>query len=425
MFRFISILGVLVFFANIANAQNSPCYWSGSVVKCFPTTGIYLDKQKSLRLGDSGTTNYVELKGGSSITTYSVTLPTAQGAASTAMVNDGSGGLTWTAVSANPATAPILLADGSVSAPSLAFGSSGNTNTGLYLVGTDSPGFVANGVNVGQYSSAGAWTVGPSSGGDLTQTITSGGQTTLSVLSTGSNVNARIKISATGTGIPHLQLDKAGSTKWELGSDNSLFGTDGLYLVAGATTVLGSTSAGVWTLGPSAAIGANTYAGNKIVGVTNASDVAAGYVGEYFQNARSTNLEVHAIPSGRIFDIDSGASVSGSDTTGATGIVLTPGDWDIEGSCYYVPVSASGVTQLSCWIGTATANAATGRVLYANFANGSYTTNPAANVDLVIITPVWRTNISATTTYYLKGQMAYSSLTTMNTQGIIRARRVR
>lgn len=83
---------VLVLGAGRAAAQNSPCYWSGSVTKCFPTTGIALTNQQSLRYGDS-TTNYVELKAPSSVTTYSMLWPAAQG--SGALVNDGSGNLTW------------------------------------------------------------------------------------------------------------------------------------------------------------------------------------------------------------------------------------------------------------------------------------------------------------------------------------------
>lgn len=400
MLKFIMMLAML---AETANAQNSPCYWSGSVVKCFPTTGIYLDKQKSLRLGDSGTTNYVELKGGSSITTYSVTLPTAQGAASTAMVNDGSGGLTWTAVSANPATAPILLADGSVSAPSLAFGSSGNTNTGLYLVGTDSPGFVANGVNVGQYSSAGAWTVGPSTGGDLTQTVTSGGQTTLSVLSTGSNVNSRIKISATGTGIPHLQLDKAGSTKWELGSDNSLFGTNGLYLVGGSTTVLGSTSAGAWTIGDTAAAGGSTYAGNKIVGVTNGTDTCTGCVGEIIES-KITSL-TNAAATGTFLAL--------------THIDITSGAWDITSNVEFFKNAATISGDGEMAISTTSASNTGATFGYSKTAIWQ----PSLNSEFTTTIPKVRVNVTANTTYYINVFAQYSA-GTPQWRGFISAERV-
>jgi hypothetical protein len=68
------------------------------------------------------------------------------------------------------------LANGSVSAPSLNFSSSGNENTGLYLVATDSLGFSANGVAVGSYNSTGAWTLGPVAG---TQIHTINGTTSI------------------------------------------------------------------------------------------------------------------------------------------------------------------------------------------------------------------------------------------------------
>lgn len=58
----------------------------------------------------------------------------------------------------------VLLSDGSAAAPSLAFASAGNTNTGLFLNSTDSLGFSANGSNIGNYSSAGLWTLGASAG---------------------------------------------------------------------------------------------------------------------------------------------------------------------------------------------------------------------------------------------------------------------
>jgi hypothetical protein len=54
-----------------------------------------------------------------------------------------------------------LISDGSVTGPSLGLASDQDgSGTGLYRVGANSLGFAANGVNVGQYSSTGDWTVG-------------------------------------------------------------------------------------------------------------------------------------------------------------------------------------------------------------------------------------------------------------------------
>jgi len=52
----------------------------------------------------------------------------------------------------------VKAAPGTAAAPSYSFFD--DINTGIYNVGTNSLGFTANGVNVGQYSSSGAWTFG-------------------------------------------------------------------------------------------------------------------------------------------------------------------------------------------------------------------------------------------------------------------------
>ena len=57
----------------------------------------------------------------------------------------------------------LFLPDGTAAAPSVAFASSGNTNTGLFLKAADSIGFSADGTEIGSYSAAGAWRLGPES----------------------------------------------------------------------------------------------------------------------------------------------------------------------------------------------------------------------------------------------------------------------
>lgn len=63
-------------------------------------------------------------------------------------------------------SAKTLFSNGSVSAPSVGFSSDDDgSGTGFYRVGANSLGFAANGVDVGLYTSAGAWRLGPSAGG--------------------------------------------------------------------------------------------------------------------------------------------------------------------------------------------------------------------------------------------------------------------
>lgn len=69
-------------FAMPASSQsvNSPCYWSGQLVKCFPTTGILLDGNRSIRYGETTANgaNYVEVKAPASLgADFVMTLPAA------------------------------------------------------------------------------------------------------------------------------------------------------------------------------------------------------------------------------------------------------------------------------------------------------------------------------------------------------------
>ena len=63
-------------------------------------TGLTINSQKELRLGDSDDSAYVGLKSHATATSYTVTMPAAVGASSTALVTtDASGTLGWTATS--------------------------------------------------------------------------------------------------------------------------------------------------------------------------------------------------------------------------------------------------------------------------------------------------------------------------------------
>lgn len=73
--------------------------------------------------------NYTAIKAQAQSADITYTLPAAQGAAGTSLVNDGSGGLSWGTAS------PGLFGDGSVSAPSISFAA--DTNTGFYRNITD------------------------------------------------------------------------------------------------------------------------------------------------------------------------------------------------------------------------------------------------------------------------------------------------
>ncbi len=191
----------------------------------------------------------------------------------------------------------------------------------------------------------------------------------------------------------------------------------GSKLVAAASSVAGAVSATTQTM-----TGIKTFETQLIGKGTATNDsAAAGYIGEYIANNRSTDLNVSTIASGDAFDIDTGATVSGGATTGATGIALTAGDWDIAGEVY-VETSGSTVTIIRGFVGTGTGNNVNGRDISSNMAciNAAF-----VNGGHALALPTYRVSLSGSTTYYLKCQISYSVAGTIVVRGNIRARRVR
>ncbi len=168
--------------------------------------------------------------------------------------------------------------------------------------------------------------------------------------------------------------------------------------------------------------GTKTFGGQLIAKGTATNDsAAAGYMGEYFVNNKSTDLTVTTVTSGNAFDIDSSASVSGGTTISATGIALTAGDWDISGSVYF-ETATSTVSLLSAWFGTVAGNDTTGRDLSSNYiALDTVATTGGQAFAL----PTFRVSLSGNQSYYLKGRMGYTVAGTLLARGSIHARRVR
>jgi hypothetical protein len=128
-----------------------------------------------------------------------------------------------------------------------------------------------------------------------------------------------------------LDFKKNGVTGFVIGTDNSSYGTGGFFFYNGTSLTGGHTQAGAWTLGPTSAIGGSTYAGNNIVGKTNGSTVAAGYVGQTVTWLSAPSTQV--------------ITTSEADWTNAN-IVLTPGVWQIFANinCFYATGTAAANT---------------------------------------------------------------------------------
>ena len=97
-------------------------------------------------------------------------------------------------------SARMLVSSGTVGEPSVGFSADDDTSgTGIYRVAADSLGFAANGVNIGQYSAAGAWTLGATGGaethnirGAICNLITATGDGSIRLRTTGDNTSKSI-----------------------------------------------------------------------------------------------------------------------------------------------------------------------------------------------------------------------------------------
>jgi hypothetical protein len=174
----------------------------------------------------------------------------------------------------------------------------------------------------------------------------------------------------------------------------------------------GTDASFVMTAGTQTISGAKTFdTAGAIKGVSSGSGVATYYIGEYLESIGSNT----AITSQQY---DDGA---------ASGLSLTAGIWDIQGTMLFLPASTTTVTDLLVGIGTVTGNSGTGIDASRNRCSrsgGTVTlTTGATDADTVMVTPLYRVNISSTTTYYVKAYAKFS-VSTMQAKGFICARRV-
>lgn len=150
------LLVLLALIATAASAQgvNSPCYWAGTVAKCFPIVGIELDDNRVIRFGEdsSNGSSYVELLAPASLSgNAQMTLPTGTdtlvGKATTdTFTNKSMSGATNTFTSIPVSTAISGLGTGvadwlgTPSSANLATAVTGETGSGALVFGT-SPAF--------------------------------------------------------------------------------------------------------------------------------------------------------------------------------------------------------------------------------------------------------------------------------------------
>lgn len=109
----------------------------------------------------------------------------------------------------------------------------------------------------------------------------------------------------------------------------------------------------------------------------------------------------------------------GSASTDATTDILPAGAWAMTVHARLTLNGATAVSFPAIAIGTATGNSTTGII---SGDNDAYTTNPLANNPITIDVPNWRTVTTASTQYYFKCNVTYS---TASPQYIVRMTAVR
>lgn len=174
----------------------------------------------------------------------------------------------------------------------------------------------------------------------------------------------------------------------------------------------GTDASFVMTAGTQTISGAKTFdTAGAIKGVSSGSNVATYYIGEYLES------------------IGSNTSITSSqyDDGAASGLTLTAGIWDLQATGVFLPASTTVVTDYLVGIGTVTGNSGTGVDISRNrisLTGGTSTLQTGAtDADTVLVTPLFRVNISSPTTYYVKVYSKFS-VSTMQSKGFICARRV-
>lgn len=133
------------------------------------------------------------------------------------------------------ASSVVQFGNGTAAAPSMSFTNS--TTTGLFRRAADSVGFSTVGLEIGSFTSAGAWTFGPNTGVvDLIHTLKSGGNTRIDLIG-GAGNTARLRFFDGSTRRAAIDTNGANVLRFLNSSENDVFGQM-------------DTATGVWTLGP-------------------------------------------------------------------------------------------------------------------------------------------------------------------------------
>lgn len=141
------------------------------------------------------------------------------------------------------------------------------------------------------------------------------------------------------------------------------------------------------------------------LGVTDGSNAAAGYLGEYKQSV----VGIVNFPATTLWG-------------DATSISLTAGDWDVTAT-YNTNRNGATATENSIGISTTSGNNTTGLVVGSNYFTGP--PSQAGTWDSHMFVPSFRISLTATTTVYLKFSAVYTVTQYRIVGARLSARRIR
>lgn len=156
------------------------------------------------------------------------------------------------------------------------------------------------------------------------------------------------------------------------------------------------------------------YRDQLVKGTPTNDNAIPGDIGEYIFST---------IPSG------SAVSLTTATPANVTSIVLTPGDWDVDGLVDFSPAASTSVTQYNASVSGTSATLAT-QPGAGNFSpDTTFTVNQAAEVPAALFAAATMTArvsipLGANQTVFLVAQATFT-VSTLSAYGTVRARRVR
>lgn len=211
-------------------------------------------------------------------------------------------------------------------------------------------------------------------------------------------------ISGLGTGVATFlgtpsSANLAAAVTGETGTGALVFGTTPTI----ATPAISNptiTSGGSWA-------GSPTINTPNITGITGGTNATAGSVGEYIIS---------------YLVVGSAVGLTTGSPTNVTSIVLTAGDWDVTGNVFFNPATTTSITRYGGSIETVSGAFSSVPTQTSVISSAAFV--PGTGAVIGVPTPIFRQNVTGSTTIYLTA-VAVFTVSTLSAFGFISARRIR